>query len=81
MASVVTVAAALLAIYAIKHDGRRLTRGLINVALLGYATPGVIIAVGIVIVVGLLDAAIAGTAQTLFGIEARACCSRGQLPR
>ena len=69
VASVVTVGAALLAIYAIKHDGRRLTRGLINVALLGYATPGVIIAVGIVIVVGLLDAAIAGTAQTLFGLK------------
>jgi iron(III) transport system permease protein len=65
-ASVVTVAAALLAIYAIKHDGRRLTRGLIHVALLGYATPGVIIAVGIVIVVGLADAAIADAAQALF---------------
>jgi iron(III) transport system permease protein len=68
-ASVVTVAAALLAIYAIKHDGRRLTRGLINVALLGYATPGVIIAVGIVIAIGLIDAVIAGLAQTMFGIS------------
>jgi iron(III) transport system permease protein len=68
-ASVVTVAAALLAIYAIKHDARRLTRGLIHVALLGYATPGVIIAVGIVIAIGLLDAAIAGAAETLFGLK------------
>ena len=68
-ASVATVAAALLAIYAIKHDGQQLTRGLINVALLGYATPGVIIAVGIVIAIGLIDSVIAGMAQTMFGIS------------
>jgi len=68
LASVVTVAAALLAIYAVKRDGRRLTRGLVSLSLLGYATPGVVIAVGIVITIGWLDAAIAGAAHSLLGV-------------
>ena len=69
LASLLTVAAALLAIYAIKRDGRRLTRGLAHVALLGYATPGIVIAVGIVITIGAVDAAIAGVARTVFGVS------------
>jgi iron(III) transport system permease protein len=68
-ASLVTVAAALLAIYAIKRDPRPLTRGLISLSLLGYATPGVVIAVGIVITIGVLDSAIAGAASGLFGVS------------
>jgi iron(III) transport system permease protein len=68
-ASVITVAAALLGIYAIKRDGRPFTRGLANVALLGYATPGIVIAVGIVITVGAVDAAIAGAARAMLGVS------------
>jgi len=68
-ASLITVAAALLAIYAIKRDRGVLTRSLTHIALLGYATPGIVIAVGIVITVGVVDAAIAGAARTLFGLS------------
>jgi iron(III) transport system permease protein len=66
-ASLITVAAALLAIYAIKRDGRRLTRGLAHVALLGYATPGIVIAVGIVTTIGVVDAAVAGVVRDVLG--------------
>jgi iron(III) transport system permease protein len=69
LASVLAVAAGLLAVYALKRDGRPLWRGLMRIALLGYATPGVVIAVGILIAVGAFDAAIDGVARSLFGVS------------
>ena len=69
LASLLAVAAALLAVYALKRDGRPLSRGLVRIALLGYATPGVVIAVGILIAIGAFDAAIDGAARSLFGIS------------
>jgi iron(III) transport system permease protein len=69
LASLLAVAAALLAVYALKRDGRPLSRGLMRIALLGYATPGVVIAVGILIAIGAFDAAIDGAARSLFGVS------------
>lgn len=69
LASLLAVGAALLAVYALKRDGRPLCHGLVRVALLGYATPGVVIAVGILIAIGGFDAAIDGAARSLFGVS------------
>lgn len=69
LASLLAVAAALLAVYALKRDGRPLSRGLVRIALLGYATPGVVIAVGILIAIGAFDAAIDSAARSLFGVS------------
>lgn len=69
LASVLAVGVALLAVYAVKRDGRPLSRGLVRAALLGYATPGVVIAVGILIAIGAFDAAIDGSARALFGVS------------
>jgi iron(III) transport system permease protein len=69
LASLLAVAAALLAVYALKRDGRPLSRGLVRIALLGYATPGVVIAVGILIAIGAFDTAIDGAARSLFGVS------------
>jgi len=69
LASLLAVGAALLAVYALKRDGRPVCQGLMRIALLGYATPGVVIAVGILIAIGAFDAAIDGAARSLFGIS------------
>jgi iron(III) transport system permease protein len=69
LASLLAVAVGLLAVYALKRDGRPLCHGLMRVALLGYATPGVVIAVGILIAIGVFDAAIDGAARRLFGVS------------
>ncbi len=69
LASLLAVGVALLAVYAVKRDGRALSRGLIRIALLGYATPGVVIAVGILIAIGAFDAAIDNSARALFGVS------------
>lgn len=69
LASLIAVGAGLLAVYALKRDGRPLCHGLMRAALLGYATPGVVIAVGIVIAIGTFDAAIDSTARALFGVS------------
>ncbi|MGE0117773.1 MAG: ABC transporter permease [Dongiaceae bacterium] len=69
LASLLAVGVALLAVYAVKRDGRPLSRGLIRIALLGYATPGVVIAVGILIAIGAFDAAIDKSARALFGVS------------
>jgi len=69
LASLLAVGAGLLAVYALKRDGRPLCHGLMRVALLGYATPGVVIGVGILITIGTFDAAIDATARALFSVS------------
>jgi iron(III) transport system permease protein len=69
LASLIAVGAGLIAVYALKRDGRTLCHGLMRVAQLGYATPGVVIAVGILIAIGAFDAAVDGAAQALFGVS------------
>lgn len=67
LASLLAVGAALLGLYAVKRHDRPLSRGLLRVALLGYATPGVVIAVGILIAIGIVDRWIDGAARALLG--------------
>ena len=69
LASLLAVAVGLLAVYALKRDGRPLSHGLMRLAQLGYATPGVVIAVGILIAIGAFDHAIDGMARALFGVS------------
>ncbi|HET6221020.1 MAG TPA: ABC transporter permease subunit, partial [Dongiaceae bacterium] len=69
LASLLAVGVALAAVYALKRDRRPVSRGLIRVALLGYATPGVVIAVGILIAIGLFDHGVDGLARRLFGVS------------
>lgn len=69
LASLVAVGTGLLAVYALKRDARPLCRGMMRIALLGYATPGVVIAVGITVAIGSFDAAIDAAARVLFGVS------------
>jgi iron(III) transport system permease protein len=69
LASLLAVGVALAAVYALKRDRRPASRGLIRVALLGYATPGVVIAVGILIAIGLFDHGVDTLSQRLFGVS------------
>jgi iron(III) transport system permease protein len=69
LASLIAVAAALIGVYALKRHSGRFNRGLIRVALLGYATPGVVIGIGILIVIGAVDSAVDGLARWLFGLS------------
>lgn len=48
------VATALLVIHGVRHDRSRLAEAAVRLASLGYATPGTVIAVGILIAVGLM---------------------------
>jgi len=52
--ALLVVGMALLVIHGVRHDRSRLAAGAVRLASLGYATPGTVIAVGILIAVGLL---------------------------
>ncbi|MGH6961973.1 MAG: ABC transporter permease, partial [Dongiaceae bacterium] len=69
LASVLVVGAALAALYGVRRDRRPVSRAFVRVALLGYATPGVVIAVGILIVIGLFDHTVDAAARRLFGVS------------
>jgi len=69
MASLLAVAVALLAIFGVRRDGGWMSRGFLRVALLGYATPGVVIAVGTLVVIGIVDRAVDGAARHLLGLS------------
>ncbi len=69
LASALVVAVALVALYGVRRDRRPAGRAFLRVALLGYATPGVVIAVGILIVIGLFDRTVDATARSLFGVS------------
>ncbi|MBD3787511.1 MAG: iron ABC transporter permease [Sphingomonadales bacterium] len=56
-----TVAAALVMVYGVRMTGRRLPRLLLPVTTLGYATPGAVLAVGILLPLAALDHAVADT--------------------
>jgi iron(III) transport system permease protein len=69
LASAVTVAVALLALYGVRRDRGRVSQACVRVAQLGYATPGVVIAIGILIAIGLFDHAIDALARNVFDIS------------
>lgn len=69
VASLLAVLVALLGILGVRRDRRWAGRGFLRVARLGYATPGVVIAVGILVVIGGFDRLIDGAARRLFGLS------------
>lgn len=69
LAAVVAVAVALLLAYAARTVRHPLVHGANRLAVLGYALPGAVIAVGILLPLGKLDNAIAGWMQEQFGIK------------
>ncbi|SMH58815.1 ABC transporter permease [Azospirillum agricola] len=61
------VGTALLVIHGVRHDRSRLAIGAVRLASLGYATPGTVIAVGILLAVGLLHDWAGWSVGTLLG--------------
>ncbi|MBP2226970.1 iron(III) transport system permease protein [Azospirillum agricola] len=61
------VGTALLVIHGVRHDRSRLALGAVRLASLGYATPGTVIAVGILLAVGLLHDWAGWSVGTLLG--------------
>ena len=53
LASAVTVAVALIALYGVRRDRGRVSQAGVRVAQLGYATPGVVVAIGILMTLSL----------------------------
>jgi iron(III) transport system permease protein len=68
LASAVVVAAALAAVYALRGDAGILRRLAMLFASLGYAAPGVVIAIGILIAVGAADRVLGEGLRQVFGI-------------
>lgn len=67
VAGVAIVAVAVLALLAANREGSAAARGLLRTAALGYAVPGAVIGVGIVVAVGAFDAAVDRLAAALTG--------------
>lgn len=69
VAAIVAVAVALLLAYAARTVKHPLVHGANRFAVLGYALPGAVIAVGILLPLGKLDNAFAGWTQAQFGVK------------
>jgi iron(III) transport system permease protein len=69
LASLVIVAVAMAALLAVSREPAPGATGLVRAATLGYAAPGAVIGVGIVVTVGALDGAVDGLARNLLGIS------------
>jgi len=69
MASVAAVATALILAYAARLTGSRSVQALTRVASVGYAVPGTVLAVGILVPLAALDNAVDGLARSLLGIS------------
>ena len=67
VAAVVTVAAALLLVYGVRMAGRGLARFVLPVTTLGYAAPGAVLAVGILIPLAAVDHRLADTVLAVTG--------------
>ena len=68
-AAVVTVGAALFLVYGVRLAGRRLARIVLPLTTLGYAAPGAVLAVGILIPLAALDHRLADAVLALTGYE------------
>ena len=71
MASGGVIVCSVLLAYAGRHHADNLNRFFVKVATLGYALPGTVLAVGIVIVVTTLDRQLVNLLQTVWGYEAQ----------
>jgi len=68
-AAVIAVGLAVFMVYAVRMTGRRLPRFLLPVTTLGYAAPGAVLGVGILIPMAQLDHWIADMGVALFGVD------------
>ncbi|HHS94735.1 MAG TPA: iron ABC transporter permease [Rhodobacterales bacterium] len=66
-AAIVTVAGALFLVYAVKLTGARLPRKVMPLSTLGYAAPGAVLGVGLLIPLAAIDNAVADTIWSLTG--------------
>ncbi|WP_114285069.1 ABC transporter permease [Candidatus Halocynthiibacter alkanivorans] len=69
LAAIVTVCAAIFMVYGVRLTGRRLPRVLLPVTTLGYAAPGAVLGIGILIPLAALDNIIADAIEALFGVD------------
>ncbi len=65
----IVVTVALLAVYSVRRETHPLGRLLMRLALLGYATPGMVIAVGLLITLGLADRLLGDVLSRVFGLS------------
>ncbi|TCP63176.1 iron(III) transport system permease protein [Rhodovulum bhavnagarense] len=68
IAALGTVAAGLFLVYAVRLTGKSLPRLLLPVTTIGYAAPGAVLGVGLLIPMAALDNALADSAERMFGI-------------
>lgn len=69
IATVVTVGLALIMVYGVRLSGRSLPRLLLPVTMVGYAAPGAVLAVGILIPLAALDHRVADIVESLTGTD------------
>ncbi len=69
IAALLTVGAALAMVYGVRLSGRRLPRLLLPVSTVGYAAPGAVLGVGILIPLASIDNALADALQRLTGYD------------
>ncbi len=67
MAAVLTVAAAVVVVYAVRLSGRDLPRRLLPLTTLGYAAPGAVLALGLIVPLAAIDHRLADAVQWLTG--------------
>ena len=68
-AAVLTMIAALFLVYGVRLSGRRLPRLLLPITTVGYAAPGAVLAVGILIPLAQVDHALADGVEGLMGVD------------
>ena len=68
-AAIVTVAAGLFMVYGVRLSGRGLPRILSPITTIGYAAPGAVLGVGILIPLATIDNAVADFVETTFGVD------------
>lgn len=69
LAAVLTVTAGLFLVYGVRLTGRALPRLLLPVTTIGYAAPGAVLGVGLLIPMAAIDNAVADTVERVFGID------------
>ena len=69
IAALITVSAALAMVYGVRLSGRRLPRLLLPVSTIGYAAPGAVLGVGILIPLARLDHVLADTVERVTGYD------------
>lgn len=69
IASVITVLAGVFLVYGVRLSGRSLPRLLLPITTIGYAAPGAVLGVGILIPLALVDHFFADSVEMLFGVD------------